>query len=262
MNILILTSNSLKSKIVYHYLNNKYTVTGVVIDHSNRVRDAKWERIKRRIKKLGLFTVFQQIIFCKWVLPMLVSESSKRVKEVIGSHGVSDPAKHYRAIEVDSINDEATIEHVKNIAPDLVIVHGTSILSSNTLSKLDCPAINFHIGITPKYRGLHGGYWALYNRDADNFGSTVHFVDSGIDTGEVLAQKRISVGKDDNFYSYQVLQTVNCLDCFDIAIEKIQKRHEGLEEKDKSVSREVTSKYYSHPTITQYLYGRLVLGVK
>lgn len=137
----------------------------------------------------------------------------------------------------------------------------TSIISPGILSQIECPIINFHIGITPKYRGLHGGYWALYKRDKENFGSTVHFVDKGIDTGSIIVQKVINVTKEDNFYTYQILQTVRCLDCFDHAIEYLNQGGHSAKKKKTNKKKEI-SKFYSHPTITQYFYGRLFLGVK
>ena len=46
-----------------------------------------------------------------------------------------------------------------------------------------CPVINMHAGITLRYRGVHGGYWALAEQHPEWVGTTVHLVDPGIDTG-------------------------------------------------------------------------------
>ena len=64
------------------------------------------------------------------------------------------------------------------------------MLSQQTLGGIACPVLNYHAGITPKYRGMNGGYWALATGDAENFGATVHLVDAGVDTGDVLYQAR------------------------------------------------------------------------
>ncbi len=45
-----------------------------------------------------------------------------------------------------------------------------------------------HAGITLRYRGVHGGYWALAEQHPEWVGTTVHLVDPGIDTGGILAQ--------------------------------------------------------------------------
>jgi folate-dependent phosphoribosylglycinamide formyltransferase PurN len=55
-------------------------------------------------------------------------------------------------------------------------------------SSINSKFVNIHVGITPKYRGVHGTYWALVNNDVENSGVTVHFVDEGIDTGNIINQ--------------------------------------------------------------------------
>jgi methionyl-tRNA formyltransferase len=52
--------------------------------------------------------------------------------------------------------------------------------------------INYHSGINPKYRGLAGGWWARASGDHANYGTTVHLVDAGVDTGGILYQAFLS----------------------------------------------------------------------
>ena len=49
------------------------------------------------------------------------------------------------------------------LTPDYVIVNGTSLLSRESIDTINRRVINIHVGITPEYRGAHGGFWALYN---------------------------------------------------------------------------------------------------
>ena len=88
----------------------------------------------------------------------------------------------------------------------VVVVNGTRIIARRVLEASDAVFINTHCGITPEYRGVHGGYWALYRSDPENCGVTVHLVDPGIDTGGILAQQRIEPGPHDNFVTYPYLQ--------------------------------------------------------
>ena len=50
-----------------------------------------------------------------------------------------------------------------------MILNGTRIVSKKVISSIGCLFINTHCGITPKYRGVHGGYWAIYNNDLNNY---------------------------------------------------------------------------------------------
>ena len=79
----------------------------------------------------------------------------------------------------------------------MVVVHGTRIIPARVLESLGCPVVNMHAGITPRYRGVHGGYWALAERHPEWVGTTVHLVDPGIDTGGILAQATFDVTDED-----------------------------------------------------------------
>jgi folate-dependent phosphoribosylglycinamide formyltransferase PurN len=86
-------------------------------------------------------------------------------------------------------------------------VNGTRIIGPKTLGAVECWFINTHAGITPAYRGVHGGYWALAEGRADQVGTTVHLVDGGVDTGPVIARRRFEVTPRDNFATYPYLHT-------------------------------------------------------
>ena len=55
--------------------------------------------------------------------------------------------------------------------------------TSPLLEAVPAVFLNTLAGITPSYRGVHGAYWALVQRQPDACGVTVHLVDAGIDTG-------------------------------------------------------------------------------
>ena len=88
----------------------------------------------------------------------------------------------------------------------MVVVSGTRIIAARVLNCVPAVFINMHAGITPLYRGVHGGYWALVERNVDACGVTVHEVDTGVDTGRILGQTRITPNGEDNFVTYGFLQ--------------------------------------------------------
>ena len=101
----------------------------------------------------------------------------------------------------------------------MVLVVGTRIISRKVLSAVQAPFINYHDGITPKYRGIHGGYWASAQNDFANFGATVHLVDPGIDTGAVLYQVRPRPLGEDNYATFSYLQLAAALPLLERAAE-------------------------------------------
>ena len=109
------------------------------------------------------------------------------------------------AAHVSSVNDERTIALLQQVAPTLVVVHGTRIISRSVLDAISVPVLNIHAGVTPRYRGVHGGYWALREGCRELAGSTVHLVDPGIDTGGILAQATFTPGDADSIATYPFL---------------------------------------------------------
>ena len=57
--------------------------------------------------------------------------------------------------------------------------------------------INIHGALLPKYRGMHGGTWAVVNGEK-NHGYTIHKVDEGIDSGPIFFQESIESKFEDN----------------------------------------------------------------
>ncbi|RYC51436.1 formyl transferase [Flagellimonas olearia] len=258
MKIVLLSGQGLQCDIVYGYLNRRFNITAVVIDDTYKKKQSRIGKVKKRISKYGYIKVFLQLCFTKVCVPILKYESRNRRKKLLKKVTLRKPKHHGNLYRAKDINSEHTLSFVNKNNPDLIIVHGTSIINENFLKNISCPIINFHIGITQKYRGIHGGYWSLHHGDTSNFGTTIHFVDTGIDTGKIIVQKRIKKSKKDNFCTYPILQTIKALGCFDIAIKKIfSKKHKKYQVVASSASR-----YYSQPTITQYLYKRLLFDVR
>jgi len=157
------------------------------------------------------------------------------------------------ALEVASVNDASVSDQLTKFAPDVVLVNGTRIIKPNILTGVDAAFINTHVGITPMYRGVHGGYWALWNDDPDNFGVTIHVVDPGVDTGQPLRQIRVRPSEDDTFVTYPLLQQAAALDAIKDILSDLT---DVLEPREQPAAHEFSRQWF-HPTIGQYLRGRL-----
>tara|TARA_B110000238_G_C16129327_1_gene440695 strand:+ start:2206 stop:2958 length:753 start_codon:yes stop_codon:yes gene_type:complete len=250
MRVVFLCGEGTANDFVYTFILENYDLVGVIVDEPQ----SKYKLVKRRIKKLGYIKVFSQLLFMTLVVPFLKMESSKRCRDIIDKHKLQK-AQNFPSIYCPgSINNPLVIEKLNELEPELVIVHGTRIIAKKILKEISIPILNIHSGITPQYRGVHGGYWALVNKDHSNFGVTVHRVDSGIDTGAILEQGNVTINVKDNFCSYPLLQITKGVEILDLAIKTLD-----IERKDKETS---SSKLYYHPGILEYLFYRFRYGVK
>jgi len=89
-------------------------------------------------------------------------------------------------ILVNNINSSIVADKIREASPDVVIVICTSIIRGELLQLIKGKAINIHGGYLPYYRGNHCFFFAMYNNDFDKIGSTIHFINEGIDTGDII----------------------------------------------------------------------------
>ena len=119
----------------------------------------------------------------------LISDKQSQAIERASAAGIS--TTYLPMLEDRLIWDTQLFETVKKLNPDLVVSVGfMRILAAPFVSKF--PTINTHPALLPKFPGAHAVRDAL-NAGAQVTGSTVHWVDAGIDTGTVIAQKEVVV---------------------------------------------------------------------
>lgn len=99
---------------------------------------------------------------------------------------------------VDDINSKETLNWIKDKSPDVIFCFGWSKLIKQDLLKLaPFGVIGFHPAALPANRGRHPIVWTLV-LGLEKTASTFFFMDSGVDSGDILSQKEISVSHQDN----------------------------------------------------------------
>ncbi len=94
--------------------------------------------------------------------------------------------------------DKAITEAVAAYQPDLVVSAGfMKILGAEFLARFPGRVINTHPALLPSFPGAHAVADALAMA-VKVTGSTVHFVDAGVDTGPIIAQEPVIVETDDD----------------------------------------------------------------
>ncbi|AZO12400.1 formyl transferase [Mesorhizobium sp. M3A.F.Ca.ET.174.01.1.1] len=167
----------------------------------------------------------------------------------------TEPRQDQAIIHVPSANGKECLEAIENINPGVVLLAGCRLLSKDTLAKIPCPVLNYHAGIAPKYRGMNGGYWALVSGDPQNFGTTVHLVDAGVDTGGVLKQARGKPKRGDSIASYALRQAAFSREICAQAIS------DALAGKLATFDPSLPSRQWYHPTIWFYFWTGLMKGI-
>lgn len=216
---------------------------------------SKWSLLKRRAKRQGWISVFGQIG------TMMLVRIGKRfgaahAEEIATEYNLkTEPRPGQNIVQVPSANAPEAIRAIMDIRPGVVLLAGCRVLTRETLASIPCPVINYHAGVNPKYRGMNGAYWALVNDDAVNFGTTVHLVDAGVDTGAVLRHTRGEPGRGDTISSYPLRQAAISRDaCVDV-IEKV------LAGRIEPFDPGLPSQIWFHPTLWFYVWTGIRRGI-
>lgn len=252
--IIMLAGRGESTNIVYNYLKESFNIQNVIIEDPT----PKSIFFKRRIKKLGFFKVVGQVVFQFFIVPFLKKTAVKRTNEIKRLYQLkSNSINQDKIINVNSVNNHETVSILRRIKPDIVIVNGTRIISKKVLNCIPAKFINMHAGITPIYRGVHGAYWALVENKNELCGTTIHFVDEGIDTGTILKQGIIQTTEKDNFYTYPFLQLAIGLPLLKESIREVLDNNYQIK-----LPPTGESKLRSHPTFLEYWWYRIYRNVK
>jgi methionyl-tRNA formyltransferase len=88
---------------------------------------------------------------------------------------------------------KSLIDKVRNISPDYIFsTYYRQILPKSLLSTAKFSSINIHPSLLPYYRGPVPTAWTIENGEK-YFGITIHLMDEGIDTGDILVQEKYSI---------------------------------------------------------------------
>jgi folate-dependent phosphoribosylglycinamide formyltransferase PurN len=246
--IVILARDCDSTNVVYNYLRKYVEIDKVVFE----TPIPRKKQFLNRAKRLGYINAMSQVVFFLCIAPVIKRFSQKRKAEIFKQYELDETGPPEQIVtRIRYANTEEGRTVLKQLNPDLVIVNGTRIISKKTLESIPATFINIHTGITPAFRGVHGGYWAVVKGKKNLFGTTIHYVDTGVDTGGIIEQVFVEPPPADNFYTYPYLQYATVLP---VLKQVVQSFVEGNKPPTKpAVTAE--SELWFNPTLLQWLKG-------
>lgn len=130
------------------------------------------------------------------VITPILSDRNRRflsVIEVAIEYGVPVyPIKKRRQIK----------DTIRKLSPDILISCGFPYIIEKEVIDSTTFAINVHPTLLPKYRGFQSGPYIIINGE-NKTGVTIHFMDVGMDTGDIILQKEVNLTNFDTTRSMQ-----------------------------------------------------------
>lgn len=249
--ICVVTEGGPYAWIIINALGGRFGTIDVIVEEP----ESRSTLLKRRARKLGRISAAGQLATMA-LAKLGKSVFAKRIERIVAENGLeAEPKPEHRVHRVPSVNDPAFLDAIARIGPQVVLLNGCRMVKAAVLAAIPCPVLNYHAGITPAYRGMNGGYWALASGDRSNFGATVHLVDPGVDTGAILCQVRGEPAKDDTIATYaHRLAALSRGIC-------IRAVEDALAGRLQPTPPQGPSRQWYHPPIWTYLWNGLVHGV-
>jgi len=158
---------------------------------------------------------------------------------------------HIPYLRVKDHNEDKNIQFLKSMKPDLIIFTGGGIIRKAILETAKFGVLNCHSGILPYYRGMDVVEWtaAEKNYEAVGFGGSLHFMDTGVDTGPILLTNKIPIQKKDTFEKIRERIEVAMVDLMLLGVIGIRDHQIFPQAQDKNAGRQY---FVIHPRIKKY----------
>lgn len=133
-------------------------------------------------------------------------------------------ASHYNIDYLEDVNvnsDEFFVKASDYNCDLFVSMSFNQIFRERIINLPALKTINCHAGKLPFYRGRNVLNWVLIN-DEREFGITVHYVDRGVDTGDIIHQETFPITDEDDYSSILETAYVNCARILYESIKEIQ----------------------------------------
>jgi len=176
-------------------------VAGVLLDTARDSASRRWRNLRRNIGREGFAYIPHRLLSAAraWlescadrVIPQ--GAVDELLRAAFPDRDLDELARRrgFSVYRVGNLNGSVAVECLRNIDADLGVVLGSRILRQATFSAPSMGCINLHKGEVPAYRGMPPGFWELYD-GCKTAGVTVHFIDDGLDTGDIVGSATIPI---------------------------------------------------------------------
>lgn len=147
---------------------------------------------RHTVFKLSVYAVFRMMRIVCEVLPSVANHYSFYLWA---------KQNNMNYIFTANVNDNKIVQQIKSVGPDLIVAANMNqIIKKQILEIPPKGCINTHCGPLPRYGGISPYVWALAHND-DHSAATIQYMDEGLDTGDIIVQKKVNVVKNDSAFS-------------------------------------------------------------
>jgi folate-dependent phosphoribosylglycinamide formyltransferase PurN len=153
------------------------------------------------------------------------------------------------------LGDQGCVADLRAFGPDVAVLLGADIVPAAVLEIPRVGTVNAHFGLLPCYRGMNVTEWSIYHDDP--VGVSLHVVDPGIDTGDILATAEVEVRAGMGLDAIRAAQRQLASEMLRQAIEEFAHGRVGRVPQSSAEGRQY---YRMHPLLLDQVERRLERG--
>jgi methionyl-tRNA formyltransferase len=197
LRVVALVCDGIYQRHLLHRLAQRFQLAGVVLHATSGARATLSKRIVRYARPRTLWEYAQ----ARALLPATRRRAQPVLRERFWVEG-SPPGlpSASRLLRTGDVNAPPVADLVRELKPDVVVVNGTNLLRQPMLDlipSLPLGIVNLHTGLSPYTRGGNCNLFALLEGHPEHVGITIHHIDSGIDSGDLILTARPDMAADD-----------------------------------------------------------------
>jgi len=185
MKIVAIICPVIRHKYVFNIIANNIKIDGIIIQH--RIRKEVTIETMTNEEKIRNKRHFddRDIAEMKWFggTGQILSTKDSEILEV-----------HNNSLDLPEVE-----KFIDKISPNIIITLGCGLVGQNIIDKIDY-GLNFHLGMSPRYRGSAGFFWPLYNMDPERIAISILKLEGNIDGGPIVHHSRPILDENDKIH--------------------------------------------------------------
>jgi methionyl-tRNA formyltransferase len=225
-------------------IKGKHSVVGITPLITPKEQETFYSHLIKQLRKMGTLSIVKLgIEYVKNKIESLlfllsISNNPTSISQVAGKHGI-------KIFKTKNVNDQNYLSKLKQLKIDVIVSSCSQIFKKDLLNTPKIACINRHSALLPSYGGVFPVFYAMINNEKE-IGVSVHKMVSQIDKGSIVSQVKISVGKNDSFFSLYKKSYEKSVDATVDAIENL------LKNKNYLIKPKRKSSYFSFPDDKQW----------
>lgn len=220
--------------IKYIIDHKKNDIVGLAVPKGNRLTIGKKSKVAYIISLLLIMGI-PSFIKNAWITlaDKILKKLAKKGLAKDSSIQAYASKQNIPVYNIKTPNSKKFREELKALEPDLIINQSQSIIKKELLNIPKIGVLNRHNALLPKNRGRLTPFWVLYKQEKET-GVSIHFVEEGIDSGDIVVQKKFPITSKDTFKSIVKKNYELAPKAMVEAIEILEKGNYTLKENDDS----------------------------